>query len=26
VQEKLTCWGCRIDRLHQALEANPTLV
>ena len=26
VQEKLTCRGCRINRLHHALEANPTLV
>lgn len=26
VQEKLTCGGRRINRLHQALEANPTLV
>jgi hypothetical protein len=26
VQEKLTCRGRRINRLHQALEANPTLV
>ena len=26
VQEKLTCSVCCINRLHQALEANPTLV